>query len=85
VQGAVVVSLSLTSTANTVLALNSRSATSRPTLDNRLDLPEVIVEDVAGELNLDAITKPILDVLYQCYGQPRCNLFDTDGKWFPPR
>jgi len=85
VQGVVVVSLSLTSTANTVLAFNSRSATRCPILDNRLDLPEVIVEDIAGDLNLDAIARPILDVLYQCYGQARCNLFDTDGKWCPPR
>ena len=85
VQGAVVVSLSLSGTEGTVLALNSRSATRLPIFDNRLDLPEVIVEDIAGELNLDAIARPILDVLYQCYGQPRCNLFDKDGKWCPPR
>ena len=84
VQGAVVVSLSLTSTEGTVLALSSRSATRLPILDDRLDLPEVIVEDIAGELNLDAIARPILDVLYQCYGQPRCSLFDKDGKWCPP-
>jgi Putative DNA-binding domain len=85
VQGAVVVSLSLTSTENTVLALNDRTVTRLPILENRLDLPEVIVEDIAGELNLDAIARPILDVLYQCYGQPRCNLFDNDGKWCPPQ
>lgn len=85
VQGAIVVSISLSGTEGTVLALNSRSATRLPIPDNRLDLPEIIVEDIAGELNLDAIAKPILDVLYQCYGQPQCNLFDKDGKWCPPR
>lgn len=85
VQGAVVVSLSLTNTTNTVLALSSHSATRRPIPDSRLDLPDVLVEDIASELSLDAITKPILDVLYQCYGQPRCNLFDSEGKWCPPR
>lgn len=85
VQGAVVVSLSLLNTANTTIAFSSRSATRRPILEDRLDLPEVMIEDIAGELNLDALTRPILDVLYQCYGQPRCNLFDSDGKWCPPR
>ena len=85
VQGAVVISISLMGTANTVLTLNARNITRHPILDNRLDLPEVIVEDVAGKLNLDSIMRPILDVLYQCYGQPRCNFFDEDGKWCPPR
>lgn len=85
VQGPTVVSLSLTNTAGTLLATSNRASTRNPILDDRLDLPEVMIEDIAGTLDIDEFVRPILDVLYQCYGVARCNLFDAAGKWNPPR
>lgn len=85
VSGPVVVSMSLVGTAGTLLATNNRSSTRHPIVDNRLDLPETMIDDITGNLDIDAITRPMLDVLYQCYGQPRCSLFDSAGKWSPPR
>lgn len=83
VRGPIVVSISLTNTVGTVLATNSRMSTKQPIIENRLDLPEVMIDDIAETLDVDEFTRPILDVLYQCYGQARCVLFDSAGKWCP--
>lgn len=81
VHGSIVLSLSLTRTRGTVLATNGRSFTRNPILEDRLDLPEILIEDIGANLKIDELTRPHLDVLYQCYGAPRCNLFDDKGQW----
>lgn len=83
VQGPTVISLSLTNTGGTVLATSGRALTRKPILNDRLDLPETMIEDIAGAFNVDELIRPILDVLYQCYGVSRCNLFDAGGNWCP--
>lgn len=85
VYGPCFVSLSLTGVAGTNLTINSNFATKRPIVEDRLDLPEIMVEDIASTIDLDSVTKPIMDVLYQSYGQARCNYFDSEGKWNPLR
>jgi hypothetical protein len=85
IQGPIVVSISLTGTSGTTLTLGSRSATRTPITEDRLDIPEVMIQDISEALDLDKITRPIMDVLYQCYGMNRCHFFDADGKWRPPR
>jgi hypothetical protein len=85
VLGPVVISISLTNTAGTLLATSNRRSTKQPMIENRLDLPEVMIDDIASPLDLDDAMRPIMDVLYQSYGQARCTLFDNDGKWCPTR
>lgn len=85
IQGPIVVSLSLTGTSGTTLTLGSRSATRTPVVEDRLEIPEILIQDISEALDLDKITRPIMDVLYQCYGKSRCHLYDANGKWCPPR
>lgn len=85
IHGPIVVSVSLMGTTGTTLLLESRSATRNPIFEDRLDIPEILIQDIYEVLDLDKITRPIMDVLYQCYGERRCNFYDGDGKWTPPR
>ena len=85
IQGPIVLSLSLIGTAGTTLTLSSRSSTNRPIVEDQLDIPEVLIDGTSHDLDLDKITRPIMDVLYQCYGRNNCNFYDANGKWTPPR
>lgn len=84
-QGPCVVAVSITNALGTTITVGARGATTKPLIESRLDLPEVVINDISSTLDLDAITKPIMDVLYQCYGQARCAYFDSNGKWNEPR
>lgn len=85
IQGPIVLSLSLIGTAGTTLTLGSRSSTNRPIVEDQLDIPEVLIDGTSQDLDLDKITRPIMDVLYQCYGRNNCDFYDVNGKWTPPR
>lgn len=85
IQGPIVLSLSLIGTAGTTLTLSSRSSTNRPIVEDQLDIPEVLIDGTSEDLDLDKITRPIMDVLYQCYGRNNCHFYDANGKWSPPR
>lgn len=85
INGPIVVSVSLSGTTGTTLTLGSRSATRNPINEDRLDISEILIQDISEAVDLDKITRPIMDVLYQCYGESRCNFYDGDGKWTPPR
>lgn len=85
IQGPIVLSLSLIGTAGTTLTLSSRSSTNRPIVEDQLDIPEVFVDGTSEDLDLDKITRPIMDVLYQCYGRNNCHFYDANGNWSPPR
>jgi len=85
IQGPIVLSLSLIGTAGTTLTLSSRSSTNRPIVEDQLDIPEVLIDGTSEALDLDKITRPIMDVLYQCYGRNNCHFYDANGKWSPPR
>lgn len=85
IHGPIVVSISLMGTSGTTLTLGQRSATRNPIFEDRLDIPEILIQDISEVLDLDKMTRPIMDVLYQCYGESRCNFYDDDGKWNPPR
>jgi Putative DNA-binding domain len=84
-QGPCVLAVSIINALGTTITLGPHHATSTPSIETRLDLPEVMLDDISGALDLDAITKPTMDVLYQCYGQARCPNFDNTGKWIEPR
>lgn len=85
IQGPIVLSLSLIGTAGTTLTLSSRSSTNRPIVEDHLDIPEVLIDGTSEDFDLDKITRPIMDVLYQCYGRNNCHFYDANGKWSPPR
>lgn len=85
IQGPIVISVTLLGTAGTTLTMGPRSATNQPILEDRLDIPEVLIEDVSATLDLNKITRPIMDVLYQCYGRNKCHFYDASGAWNPPR
>lgn len=46
-----------------------------------MDLGETLIDDISLSVDLDATTRPLLDVLFQAYGAPQCMFFDSDGKW----
>jgi hypothetical protein len=48
---------------------------------DRLELPEVLIDNLSDELNLDAMMKPGFDLIWQAYGQPRCGNYTPDGIW----
>ena len=83
-QGPCVVAVSIVNALGTTITVGPSNATRTPLTETRLDLPEVMVEDITSTLDLDKITKPIMDVLYQCYGQARCPNFDKVGSWRQP-
>lgn len=69
IQGSIVVSLSLTETRGTRLSVGSKSDTREAVAEDRLDIPEIVIQTISDVRDLDRITRPIIDVLYQCYGQ----------------
>ncbi len=83
-QGPCVVAVSIVNALGTTITVRALTATRTPLTESRLDLPEVMIEDISSALDLDKITKPIMDVLYQSYGQARCPNFDKDGIWRQP-
>lgn len=49
---------------------------------NDLILPEAAVESVQEGLSeVDAVARPLLDTLWQCFDADRCHLFDANGKY----
>ena len=85
IHGPIVVSVSLAGTSGTTLTLGPRSATRNPIFEDRLDIPEILIQDISEVLDLDKTTRPIMDVLYQCYGERRCKFYQEDGTWNHPR
>ena len=54
----------------------------RATADRaNLVLPEQWIETVGVQPDVDTVARPILDVLWQCFGIERCNYYDADGRW----
>jgi hypothetical protein len=47
-----------------------------------LVLPEIWVESIEAVLeDVDTVVRPILDMLWQCFDQDRCDFYDATGKW----
>ncbi|MEP6878029.1 MAG: hypothetical protein ABI865_04210 [Nitrosospira sp.] len=79
ISGPVVVALSLLSVAG--YKIGHQEFTSPVDRDD-LELPEVWVESI-DELrgNIDAVMRPIFDMLFQCFDEQRCDFYDGDGNW----
>lgn len=54
----------------------------RATADREhLILPETWIESVDQPGEIDSVARPMLDVLWQCFGIDRCLEYDADGRW----
>ena len=50
-----------------------------------LVLPDVWVEDAKAVTDIDAIVRPIMDILWQAFNVERCLEYREDGAWNPGR
>jgi hypothetical protein len=46
-----------------------------------LVLPDVWIEDAAGASDVDAIVRPMMDILWQAFDVERCLEYNKDGTW----
>ena len=83
IRGPVVVFLTLIGTMGTQISLTEFTAARNIITESVLKIPEVVVPDIAELANLAGTVQPIMDVLYQCYGQIKCTYFDGNGQWTP--
>lgn len=82
ISGRATVLVSVVQVRGTVLCTNYRNGRTRiPQEEDSLHLPAGWIDDISAPIDLDTLTRPILDVLYQAYGATGCSLFTTDGKW----
>ena len=51
----------------------------------RMDLGDTLIDDIAGTLNLDALSQPSMDVLFHAFEQPKCTFYDAEGNWIAIR
>lgn len=86
IAGPAVMGLALVNLTSFRLALGRRYASTYSTESDRdrYVLPVEWVEQLDGA-NADDIVRPILDVLWQSYGQSRCREYDETGAWNPQR
>lgn len=47
----------------------------------QLELPELLIENLSDELDLHAMLKPGLDLIWQAYGLQCCGNYGPDGTW----
>lgn len=52
---------------------------------DNLILPEVWVENIESTVGVDSFFRPMLDILWQGFGQLSCPYFDKDGGFSAPR
>lgn len=47
----------------------------------RLELPELLIDDFAQDINYHALLRPGFDLIWQSYGQANCRNYREDGSW----
>ena len=59
----------------------------RPLDRNVLMLPEVILDSRTfdADADVDVPLRPLLDWLWQAFGEPSCWDYNEAGRWQPPR
>ncbi|PWK33499.1 AlbA family DNA-binding domain-containing protein [Cupriavidus plantarum] len=80
--GPAIVALSLVRVENSEMAVSRH--TTRATDRDYLDLPEFVVDDIPAAVeNVDIVAHSLLDMLWQCFGEPNCSYYDPDtGEFF---
>ncbi|MBT2303804.1 ATP-binding protein [Variovorax paradoxus] len=48
-----------------------------------LHLPELVIEHVEDVGDIDALLRPLFDVLWQCFDVDRCREYNAAGSWAP--
>ena len=48
-----------------------------------LVLEEVWIENLESIKEVDDIARPILNTLWQAFGEPACAYYDAEGNWSP--
>lgn len=79
--GPCVLAVTVTGVGGTVLCYFQGNATVRPLQESQLNLPETMIEDISSDFDIDVVIKPIMDVLYQCYGRAKCDHFNSSARW----
>lgn len=84
--GSAVLAVSLMRVENVRLGLGERYAQYiAPTADRRdLLVPETFIPALDGLTDIDSIVRPILDILWQSFDEPRCREYDIEGHWTNP-
>ncbi|MDP9422938.1 MAG: ATP-binding protein [Pseudomonadota bacterium] len=48
---------------------------------NRIELPELFIEDISGPGDITALLRPGFDVIWQAFGRPGCPHYSAEGVW----
>lgn len=48
---------------------------------DHLILPDAWVDDISQNLSVDEVMRPVLDILWQCFGAEKCLLYEANGTW----
>lgn len=82
VNGPALIGVAIANTAGIHLRINQGTYTREPLSDKHVVVPDVLVEDIASpSLDVDTVVRPLMEVLYQAFGAPRCPHFNSHGKW----
>jgi hypothetical protein len=81
-QGSAVVRCSLLNVEGLSLGVNGWNARQGAAADRRdLVLPEYWIENVEAITDVDTVVHPMMNVLWQAFGQPTCIHYDDHGGW----
>ena len=82
IAGSAVIHIGLTRLSGYKLAFNDGGFNQWVPSDvDRLQLPEVLIDDLSESLELDTLLRPGFDLVWQAYGQPNCRNYGPDGVW----
>jgi len=48
---------------------------------NHLVIAEQWIDEVSADISVDTLIRPLLDSLWQCFGEVRCDLYSPTGEW----
>lgn len=84
--GPALLGVSLLRVTNVRLGLGDRYANAIAQEADRGNLlaPETWIAALDGLTDVDPIVRPVLDILWQCFDEPRCLEYDADGRWREP-
>ncbi len=83
--GPAIVGVSLLRAGGIRLGLGDRYSRPIAIIGDRRDmlLPEAWIPALEGFTDIDSVVRPQLDMLWQCFGEPRCREYDASGRWTP--
>jgi hypothetical protein len=81
--GPAVLGVSLLRVGNVRLGLGDRYRQNIALAADRSNLltPETWIPALDGLVDVDPVVRPILDILWQCFDEPKCLQYDANGRW----